>query len=817
MNNSFILHSIKRNVKNPKVVLFDGAFPMDNPEGRSLHAFLNGKELPIRFSEDTSFDAIAKYSDRRARIAREISGEIVLTEPIRKFMLVEKNNNSSRTLYKATEKDADDLLPVINGNIDYYEKKNDETIIHGWAAVSENAAFTLTDKEAGVLKITVERKYRKDVRDLFKEIPGRPSFGFDLYLEGTNYKDVILLISDNGENRSFKIDLSRPLYESGQSNSSDNLIVKGFKSLKDNGFKETVHKVLDKIEKRQQKEEQEEYQAFLKKHPLTKDELEKEKIERFSYEPVISIVIPIYNTPLNFLRELIESVMNQTYSKWELCLADGSDTDRLKKYVAEYSSNDPRVLYHLLGFNDGISNNTNGAIKMATGEFIAFSDHDDLLTPNALYEVVKGLNSDRTVDCVYSDEDKIDMDGKTLFMPHFKPDLDIDLLCSYNYITHLFVARKTIIDEVGGLRKKYDGSQDHDMIFRCIEKSRKVYHVRKVLYHWRCHKNSTAMNPESKMYCYEAGRDAVQAHWDRLGVPATVEMSQNYGHYITHYHWMGEPLVSIIIPNMNHKEDLERCITSIKKKSSYTNYEIIIVENNSTETEIFDYYRELQSEPNVRIIKYSGTFNYSRINNFGVKQSKGEYLLFLNNDTELDNPGSIKDMLDICRRDDVGAVGARLYYDDNTVQHAGVVLGVGGVANHAFYRTERGDVGYFFRSISVQDYSAVTAACMMTSRKDFESVGGFSEDLAVAFNDVDYCLKLRKENYLVVYTPFSEWYHYESKSRGYEDTPEKAERLQKETDIFMTKWKKEIENGDPYYSPNFNQRAADFRYNMDEG
>jgi len=815
MDKSFILNSVKRSMLNSDTVLFDGAFPMDNPDKRSLHAFLNGEEIPIKFSEDSNFDVIAKYSDRRVKIAREITGEVKLTEPIHKFTIEERINKSKRIIYKVTENDVDELLPIINGNIDYYEIKDDEVVIYGWAAVSKDAVFSAEDKDEKSIPVTIKRKYRKDVRDLFKEVEGKPSFGFEIYLPEGNYGKVTLFISDKGEQRSFMIDLKKPLQETGYLN-KDSLVIKGIKSLKDKGFKATIYKVIDKLENKKKKEEQSEYQNFLKLHPLTKAELEKQRTTKFSNEPVISIVIPIYNTPLKFLKELIESVLNQTYSRWQLCLADGSDTDRLKKYVEKYSENDSRVLYHLLGFNDGISNNTNGAIKMAEGEFIAFMDHDDLLTPDALYEVVKGINSDSRVDCVYSDEDKIDMDGKTLFMPHFKPDLDIDLLCSYNYITHLFVARKSIVDEIGGLRKQFDGSQDHDMIFRCIEKSRKVYHVRKVLYHWRCHKNSTAMNPESKLYCYEAGRDAVQAHWDRLGVPAKVEMAQNYGHYITHYHWGGEPLVSIVIPNMNHKEDLERCIESIREKSSYTNYEIIIVENNSTEQNIFDFYKQLEKDPKIHIIKYDGTFNYSLINNFGVEHSKGEYLLFLNNDTALDNTESIKEMLDICRRSDVGAVGARLYYADNTVQHAGVVLGVGGVANHAFYRTERGDVGYFFRSISVQDYSAVTAACMMTGREEFKKVGGFSKDLAIAFNDVDYCLKLRKENFLVVYTPFSEWYHYESKSRGYDDTPEKAVRLQTETDIFMSKWKDVIKGGDPYYSPNFNQQSADFQYNMDE-
>ena len=368
------------------------------------------------------------------------------------------------------------------------------------------------------------------------------------------------------------------------------------------------------------------------------------------------------------------------------------------------------------------------------------------------------------------------------------------------------------------------------MILRCCEKARRVYHVPKILYHWRCHKNSTAMNPESKMYCYTAGQKAVQSHWDRLGIPATVEMASNYGHYITKYNWPDNPLVSIVIPNMNHKSELETCINSIMDKSNYDNFEIVIVENNSDQDEIFEYYKSLvgfdrdeivsgksaDGEGKVRVAYYDGDFNYSKINNFGVSQARGEYILLLNNDTELISANSIKEMLDIARRPEVGAVGARLYYADNTVQHAGVILGVGGVANHAFYNTNRGDVGYFFRSVSVQDLSAVTAACMLTKKSVFEEVGGLSEDLAVAFNDVDYCLKLRKAGKLIVYTPFSEWYHYESKSRGYENTPEKLARLEAETDVFMSRWKSVVDGGDPYYNPNFSHKAADYKYDINE-
>jgi len=815
MNGSFILYSIKRKISEPNKILFDGAFPLDNPDGRTLHAFVNGKEVEITLKEFDGLDTAARYADKKAGISKELSGEIVSNDRITSLILEEDYQGDKKTICKITQKNVDSLLPMINGNIDYYLPDEKTITIIGWLAVSEDAEIKVLDGN-NEISAEVVRKYRKDVRDLFKEADSNSRFGIEIIIPKKDYKNLKIFVRDSICERYLNVNFNKLSTKPGVEQHPRNILKRAVDYFRANGIKATITRTAEKLTNADQKEDEVElYRRFLEKHQVTEDELEEQRKTVFGFQPKISIVIPIYNTPLNFLKELIDSVINQTYSNWQLCLADGSDTNALEKSVKEFSNNDPRVLYHLLGFNDGISNNTNGAIAMADGDFIAFSDHDDLITPNALFEVVKALNSDPEVDCVYTDEDKIDMDGKTLFMPHFKPDLNIDLLCSYNYITHLFVARKSIIDEIGGLHQEFDGSQDHDTIFRCIEKSRKVYHVPKVLYHWRCHKNSTAMNPESKMYCYEAGRDAVQAHLDRIGVPAKVEMASNYGHYITHYLWKEKPLVSIIIPNMNHKDDLDKCVSSILEKSEYDNFEIIIVENNSTDKEIFEYYKTIEANSKIKIVTYKGDFNYSKINNFGVENANGDYLLFLNNDTELCNASGIKEMLDICMRDDVGAVGARLYFADNTVQHAGVILGAGGVANHAFYKTERGDVGYFFRSVSVQDVTAVTAACMLTKRAAFEEVNGFSEDLAVAFNDIDYCLKLRRNNKLIVYTPFSEWYHYESKSRGYEDSPEKVQRLQHETEVFMGRWKAIVEKGDPYYNPNFSYASADYKYDIE--
>lgn len=816
MKNGFIVKSIRRHLYKPDTIIVEGAFPYDNNENKKLHAYVNGEEADMSINVASGFSIAEKYVHYQSGISEEIIGEFTIPKSgINSIELREESLGKYSRIKKFEGKRLIPVLTTITYSIDYQKRENGNITITGWAAVSKNAVITVMENGKSIAA-SIERKYRKDVKDLFVEATPNEKFGIEIAIPEAEYHDLKLVIQDNEKIKKIRLDLDSIQTEEDINKSSQNFLLKTIRYYRGNGFVATAGKIVKKILKKENEEDAVEYAKFLEQHKVTEEDLELQRNTHFDYEPVISIVIPIYNTPHEFLKELIDSVLAQTYNNWQLCLADGSDTDSLKKVVEELSNYDKRVDYKWLGYNDGISNNTNGAIEMAKGEFIAFSDHDDLITPDALYEVVAALNTDNNIDCVYSDEDKIDMDGSTLFMPHFKPDFDIDLLCSYNYITHLFVARKSLIDQVGWLDKKYDGSQDHDMILRCTEKARCVYHVPKVLYHWRCHKNSTAMNPESKMYCYEAGRDAVQAHWNRLGVPATVSLAPNYGHYITHYNWADSPLVSIIIPNMNHKEDLSRCIESILNKSTYSNYEILIIENNSTEEEIFNYYREIEENSRIKVIRYDGAFNYSRINNFGVEHANGEYLLFLNNDTELIAGDSIKEMVDICRRDDVGAVGARLYYKDNKIQHAGVILGVGGVANHAFHNTERGDVGYFFRSVSVQDLSAVTAACMMTKKSLFTAVNGFSEDLEVAFNDIDYCLKLRDNNKLVVFTPYSEWYHYESKSRGYEDTPEKKERLRKETDTFMSRWGDIVKNGDPYYNPNFNHKSADFKYDIAE-
>lgn len=558
----------------------------------------------------------------------------------------------------------------------------------------------------------------------------------------------------------------------------------------------TAYRNMDKIEY---------HHWFLANRITTEEqEIQRDAEKKFAYRPKISVLVPVYRTPIPVLREMIESVCNQTYSNFELCIADGSmGDDALEDTILQYHNKDARVVYRKLDENSGISGNTNAALSMATGEYVGLLDHDDLLEPDALYEVVSRLQQQK-YDILYTDEDKVNEDSTKYMDPNFKPDFSMDLFCSHNYITHFFVVKKSIIDSVGGFRSEYDGSQDYDVMFRCIEQSKDICHIPKILYHWRMITGSTADNPASKMYCYEAGRKAIESHLQRVGLDGTVTMTDMWGIYHTVYKVVGDPLVSIVIANKDLADTLDQCIRSVEEKSTYRQFEIIIVENNSTENATFAYYEKIQKEySNVHVVTWEKEFNYSAINNYGVAHAKGEYILLLNNDTEMITPTAIEEMLGICCRKEVGIVGAKLLYPDDTVQHAGVVVGFGGYAGHVFHGIPRHDLGYMMRPMMNCNYSAVTAACLMVKHSVFDEVGGLTEIYKVACNDIDFCLKVREKGYLVVYNAFSEWYHYESKSRGYEDTPEKMERFQGEVRKFQARWGEFLEQGDPYYNSNF--------------
>ncbi len=551
------------------------------------------------------------------------------------------------------------------------------------------------------------------------------------------------------------------------------------------------------------------YEAWLARHKVDKRTLRRQKHSAFAQKPLISIVIPLYCTPLPYLKELLESVRRQSYENWQLCLADGSPDDKVKEFIEKHYGREKRIVYRKLEENGGISVNTNEAVALAAGEYLMLCDHDDTLEPDALYEIVKAIN-DTGADVLYTDEDKVSMDGRHYFDPNFKPDFNLFRLRENNYICHIFVVKKSLTDETGLLRSEFDGAQDFDFILRCCEKAQKITHIPKVLYHWRCHMDSTAADPSSKAYAYEAGRKAVREHYQRLGIDAKVEMTERPGWYRSHVKVQGNPLISVIIPNKDHTDDLELCLFSMTRKSTYRNYEILIVENNSEKEETFEYYRKLPDRyPKARVLTWEKEFNYSAINNFAAREAKGEYLLFLNNDVEILTPDWMEEMLQNCQQENVAAVGAKLYYPDDTIQHAGVVLGLGGIAGHIMCRASKEDPGYFGRMISVQEISAVTAACMMVKKSDFDAVGGLDETFQVAFNDIDLCMKFRAAGKKIIFTPYAELYHYESKSRGLEDTPEKQFRFDKEVKRFQEKWAQQLEMGDPYYSPNLSVTEGD--------
>lgn len=537
----------------------------------------------------------------------------------------------------------------------------------------------------------------------------------------------------------------------------------------------------------------------------------------FPRMPKISILVPLWNNEPEFQKEMLDSVMNQTYQNWELCLADGSDDAH--SYMGEISKeyaarSNGRIVYKKLEKNEGISGNTNACLAMATGEFIGLLDQDDILHPSTLYEYVKAIN-EKDADYIYCDETTFKSGNiDHMLTMHFKPDYAPDNLRANNYICHFSVFKRDLLQGTELFRSQFDGSQDHDMILRLTDAAQNVVHVPKLLYYWRCHATSVASNIEAKPYAIEAARGAVAENLRSHGFKNFQITSTRAFETIfkIRYQIIGSPRISIVIPNKDHVEDLKRCISSIEEKSTYDNYEIVVVENNSETKEIKDYYELLKDDPRVKVVTYTGSFNYSAINNFGVKETTGEYILLLNNDTQVITVNWMEEMLMYAQREDVGAVGAKLYYGDKTIQHAGVVIGLGAhrTAGHTHYKQHRENLGYMGRLCYAQDVTAVTGACLLVKKSLFEKVGGLDESFAISLNDVDFCLKLRKLGLLNVFTPFAELYHFESISRGLDDQGEKAERYNRESAHFRDKWKKELQQGDPYYNPNFSLDRSDF-------
>jgi glycosyltransferase involved in cell wall biosynthesis len=544
------------------------------------------------------------------------------------------------------------------------------------------------------------------------------------------------------------------------------------------------------------------YTEWIERNEPSAAELTQQRQTDFPRCPRISVVVPCYNTPLPLLLAMIESVRSQTYSHWELCIADGgSDNEAAKKMLEFYAQNDPRNKERLLPENLGIAGNTNAAIKLATGDYLTLLDHDDALPPFALFEVVKTINCHPSANFIYSDEDKLTETGRQRYYPHFKPAWSPDMLRSLNYICHLTVLSRPLFQKVGGFRLGFDGSQDYDLILRATEQANAIVHIPKVLYHWRSHSKSAASSTDAKPYAHESARKALTEHLARCRIDGYVQRHGKIECYRIIHRLPRRPLVSIVIPSRDQQAVLRRCIESIGC-STYTNYEIIIVENNSQDPRTFAYYAELEKRPEVRVIPWNQPFNYAAATNFGVRHAQGEMLLLLNNDMEIINRDWMEALLEYALRPDVGAVGAKLYYPNGTIQHGGVVLGLLGLAGHAGVRLVSHHPGYMRRLVMAHNLSAVTAACLMTPRDIYNEVGGLDERFILAFNDVDFCLKLRHQGYLIVWTPYAELYHFESLTRGLDDTPEKKKRFQSEVGLFAEKWRDLLKAGDPFYSPN---------------
>ncbi|MDL2301265.1 glycosyltransferase family 2 protein [Lachnospiraceae bacterium OttesenSCG-928-D06] len=604
------------------------------------------------------------------------------------------------------------------------------------------------------------------------------------------------------------------------------------------GLRGFIHKVFYK------KREHEAMSQFGTASFPSPEEVIAQRGEKFNQEITFSILVPVYNTPKEFLIDMLDSVINQTYENWELCLADGSEAgyeyveETCREYMnkLEQKSGKARIRYEKLKRNEGIAGNTNYCLKMATGEYIGLLDNDDIIHPSLLYEYAKAIN-EKGADFLYCDETTFKGGNidKMLTM-HFKPDYAPDNLRANNYICHFSCFSKKLLDGDELFRSKYDGSQDHDMILRLTDNAKCVVHIPKLLYYWRSHSGSVASGIEAKPYAITAAKQAVSDHLQKHGYRNFRISSTRAFETIfrIRYEVIGNPKVSILIPNKDHVNDLRRLITSVVEKSTYDNYEIIIMENNSSTPEIKAYYTELLEMPyeegildnevitskngRIKIVLCKGTFNYSTVNNKGAAVADGEYLLLLNNDTEVITVNWIEELLMYAQREDVGAVGAKLLYPDKTIQHAGVVIGLGahGTAGHSHYKQHRQNLGYMGRLCYTQNVSAVTGACLMVKKSLFHQVNGMDESFQISLNDVDFCLKLREMGRLNVFTPFAELFHHESISRGADDQGENAERYNKESALFRKKWKAQLEAGDPYYNVNFSLEKSDFSLKIKE-
>ena len=724
----------------------------------------------------------------------------------KKLRIFERDGANLKEAYAVETKKIEKLKDKIPMSVDEFVLDDRGISVSGWCIARENYSICLKDASGTVISGKIMDRRRTDVEQAYPECKKEWIHGYLFTskerIEGKVtvevYCDGVKEIVQHSFRQALPMKIGKSIKEQGWK-------VKVY--YQQFGLKQTVRRAIEKLGGKEVRT----YEAFRRRYFPDKKELNRQRKEQFVYEPLFSIVVPLYKTPLPYLEDLIWSIQAQTYEKWKLYLSDGSGKESsLKEVLRNYARKEKRI--HIIE-NDcrlNISDNTNRALEQVDGGYVVFVDHDDTLAPDALYECVKVLNREPDVEVIYTDSDKLSENGKRYSEPCFKPDFNMELLRCQNYICHLTVIQKRFLDKVGYLNSDYSGVQDYDHILRCVERTNRIVHIPKILYHWRMCPGSVAVDTDNKPYTYELFQKILREHYDRMGIQAEVK-AVFPGVVRTVYQLPYEPLVSVIIANKDHREDLMRCVESLEQESEYKNLEILIVENNSVSEEIVTYYDQVQRQyDNVRVLRYEKEFNYADIQNYAAVRAKGDHLLLLNNDTWLERPESIREMLGYCMRDDVGIVGAKLLYPDDTIQHAGVIVGLGGVADHAFVGMDREDPGYCCRAICAQEYSAVTAACLMVKKTVFMEVGGMDTELKIAFNDVDFCLRVKEAGYKIIYNPFSIWYHDESKTRGAEDTPEKIERFRGEIEYFQRRWANFLYWGDPSYNPNLALDRHDF-------
>lgn len=724
----------------------------------------------------------------------------------KKLRIFERDGANLKEAYAIETKKIEKLKDKIPMSVDEFVLDDRGISVSGWCIARENYSICLKDASGTVISGKIMDRRRTDVEQAYPECKKEWIHGYLFTskerIEGKLtvevYCDGVKEIVQHSFRQALPMKIGKSIKEQGWK-------VKVY--YQQFGLKQTVRRAIEKLGGKEVRT----YEAFRRRYFPDKKELNRQRKEQFVYEPLFSIVVPLYKTPLSYLEDLIWSIQAQTYEKWKLYLSDGSGKESsLKEVLRNYARKEKRI--HIIE-NDcrlNISDNTNRALEQVDGGYVVFVDHDDTLAPDALYECVKVLNREPDVEVIYTDSDKLSENGKRYSEPCFKPDFNMELLRCQNYICHLTVIQKRFLDKVGYLNSNYSGVQDYDHILRCVEQTNRIVHIPKILYHWRMCPGSVAVDTDNKPYTYELFQKILREHYDRMGIQAEVK-AVFPGVVRTVYQLPYEPLVSVIIANKDHREDLMRCVESLEQESEYKNLEILIVENNSVSEEIVTYYDQVQRQyDNVRVLRYEKEFNYADIQNYAAVRAKGDHLLLLNNDTWLERPESIREMLGYCMRDDVGIVGAKLLYPDDTIQHAGVIVGLGGVADHAFVGMDREDPGYCCRAICAQEYSAVTAACLMVKKTVFMEVGGMDTELKIAFNDVDFCLRVKEAGYKIIYNPFSIWYHDESKTRGAEDTPEKIERFRGEIEYFQRRWANFLYWGDPAYNPNLALDRHDF-------